>query len=808
MLRTPLSSTFSHNPMQLTDLDHNKAPFDRDDESAIPAGVPFWRAERTRSILLIGLIVLVANCTYLVHAFDPNPIVQDSGLGTVVRPGLLAGQNNIDPNIGFTAQALGHRAAVDWLHGDLPWWNPYEGIGAPLAGEMQSAALFPLDAFNLLPGGQVFFRITLEISAGIGTYLLVRRFTKKNLPAVVGGIAFAVNGTFSWLFHAPGNPVAFLPFLLLGIEWAREGAVERRRSGWVLIAVSLALSLYAGFPETAFIDAVLAALWLLVRLIGLSRQSIGWLVQSVAIGGAVGALLAAPILVAFVDYLPYADVGGHGGSFATASLGANTALPAQIMPYFFGPIFGFSGNSAQLGDFWGNIGGYFGAGLSTLGIVGLAGRSYRPLRIALGAWIAIGLARLVGVGVALDLINAIPGIKSTAFYRYAPVSWEMALVVLAVLGLDDILRRSVSRLVVVGAGGVMVILSILSWRSAQGVLRGIAGHLDIRAWAVASFWWALLVVVGIVILAVLPDAGWLSNPRVRQAALGALIVIDCVAMFAVPQFSAPREATIDTRPVTFLTRNLGEDRFYTLGPIAPNYGSYFTIASLGINDLPIPKSYAQFVKRDLNTNVDPLSFQGTTMANPNGPTPAQELVTHLSAYEALGVKYVILPGYETLPGKGASLRQVFRDAYTRIVELPHPALLFGASHGNCAVSIASYSSANLDCAKKSTIVYRELSMPGWTAQAGGRQLQVHHDGPLFQSVEVPAGRSTLEFSFNPPHITEAIFAFVLGLLCLLLALPRVRQLSDYRRGNHVKRRSGAGQPTPPASVRAQSSRAL
>ena len=227
-----------------------------------------WRDERVRSILLIGLIVMLANSAYLFHVFNPNPINQVSGLGTISQAGPLPGQNNIDPNIGFTAQALGHLAAVDWLHGHIPWWNPYEGVGAPLAGEMQAAAFFPLNAFNLLANGQIYFRLTLEVVTGIGTYLLLRRFTRSNMPAVVGGIAFALNGTFSWMFHAPGNPIAFLPFLLLGVEWAREGAIDGHRKGWVIIALALALSLYAGFPEVAFIDGLLAILWFAVRAVG------------------------------------------------------------------------------------------------------------------------------------------------------------------------------------------------------------------------------------------------------------------------------------------------------------------------------------------------------------------------------------------------------------------------------------------------------------------------------------------------------------------------------------------------------------
>jgi hypothetical protein len=126
-------------------------------------------SERTRSILVICLLVLLANAPYLFHVVNPDPINQYSGLGTISQTGPLPGYNYVDPNIGTTAQALGHRAAVDWLHGQVPWWNPYEGVGAPLAGEMQSAALFPLNAVNLLPDGQTYFRIALECLAGVGT---------------------------------------------------------------------------------------------------------------------------------------------------------------------------------------------------------------------------------------------------------------------------------------------------------------------------------------------------------------------------------------------------------------------------------------------------------------------------------------------------------------------------------------------------------------------------------------------------------------------------------------------------------------
>ncbi len=751
--------------------------------------------ERLRSILVIVAVVVLANAPYLLQLFNPNPINQVSGLGTTVQPGLLPGQDTIDPNIGFTAQALGHRAAVDWLHGQVPWWNPYEGVGAPLAGEMQSAAFFPLDAFNLLPGGQVYFRITLEIVAGIATYLLLRRLTRSNTAAVVGGIAFGLNGTMAWLFHAPGNPVAFLPLLLLGIEWALDGARLHRRTGWVLIAVALALSLYAGFPEMAFLDGLLALLWLVVRSMGLPRRALGTLAQSVAMGVGTAALLAAPILVAFVDYLPHANVGGHAGAFGHTSLSPRTALPAQVMPYLFGPIFEFSSaRSPDLASFWGSIGGYFGAAVCLSGIVGLVGRPYRSLRVALGAWIVVGLARLVGVGVALDVVNAIPGVSSTAFYRYAPASWELAVVVLAALGLDDVIRRSASRRIVLGSGAVLLAAVFLCWRAAEPVLRSLPRAPQQGDWVDASVLWALIVILGMVGLALAPDAvGRATTGRIRIGALAALVVVDVMAMFMTPQFSAPRQAVVDVAPVHYLARHLGEQRFYTLGPLSPDYGSYYGLSSAGLNDVPIPDAYGTYVVQRLDPNVNPTTFTGTTRLDPTGRTPARELVDHLRAYEAVGVKYVLLPSGTTLPGGASRLRTVFSDATTTIVALPHPAPLFSAGDRACSVRVTGQTTAVVNCRRPSALVYREQQMPGWHATANGRPLAVRTDGPLFQAVDLPAGRSSVSFSFTPPYAALALLAGALGLVCLVLAWAAPRRL--FRR---VRRRRS---PAPGHGVR-------
>lgn len=121
----------------------------------------------------------------------------ESGLYYGGSDPILPGLPTIDPNYGFTSEALGVRAAKDVLSGKLPLWNLYEGFGAPLLGEMQSAALFPLTWLQALPHGQVLEQALLQILAGAGAFLFLRKLGLGPRAALTGGVLFQLNGVFA-----------------------------------------------------------------------------------------------------------------------------------------------------------------------------------------------------------------------------------------------------------------------------------------------------------------------------------------------------------------------------------------------------------------------------------------------------------------------------------------------------------------------------------------------------------------------------------------------------------------------------------
>ena len=294
-------------------------------------------------MVAIALGVLLANSLILTKIVDENPINWLSGLTTSARlAGYLPGQNTIDPSVGWITQGLGHFAAMSLLHGHVPWWNPYEGFGAPLVGEQGSAALFPLTPLLASANGHLYMVMALEFTAGVSTYFLVRRFTSFRAGALAAALAFSVNGTYSWLSHVVINPVCFLPLILLGVEHAFDATSNNRKSGWILVSIGLALALYGGFPEEVYWFVPFVGIWVVVRAIQLGHLRVaGRFLLKLLFGGIVGTLLSAPLLTSFVDYLPNTIALPHAPG-DSSFVAPHALFSTQVLPYLFGPIGAFS----------------------------------------------------------------------------------------------------------------------------------------------------------------------------------------------------------------------------------------------------------------------------------------------------------------------------------------------------------------------------------------------------------------------------------------------------------------------------------
>ena len=714
------------------------------------------------ALLAVVAVVVVAQLPYLLGFFDPNPLGVTSGLVSPANysPGLLRGYPTADPNDGFVSQALGHRASLDLLGGHLPWWNPYEGTGAPLAGETQSAALFPPTLLTRLGDGQVYEHMFLEIVAGLSTYLLLRRIFVNRWASAAAAIAFALNGTFAWYYAPNVNPVAFLPLLLLGIELAYAASVAGRRGGWWVIAAAGALSVYAGFPEVAYIDGLLGLCWFAWRCSCVGRNRLMVLVRKSATGVIVGTLLSAPLLIASFGYFTRADLASHGGGGPATFHLPLQVLPQLVLPYVYGPIFA-SSSPAHAWD-----GGYLSASLVLFALIGLFSKGRRGLRFALVVWIVLALARIYGQPPLLgDVLGVFPGMSRVAFYRYAFASLELAVVVLAALGLDVVARGLYTRRRVLWIGLTSFVIVALAALAAWRVSHEVEGGLRLHSYFGVS------VVCGAAIVLVGVSAALVRNSGIRTPLVALLVVAETLVLFAIPEGSAPRHVHVDRAPIDFLQRHLGNSRVFTLGPLQPNYGSYFGIGSLNVNDIPIPEAFSKYVHARLDPVVQPHVFVGTYGGGrpTSAPSPEDELLKNLAGYRAAAVAYVLVPASQALPETSTTFKLVFRSPSTRIYHLAGAASYFTATNPHCKVRAKGRQSVMLSCPTPTVLVRRETDLPGWSVRVDGRPSRLHRFDDLFQAVNIEQGKHRVTFSYSPPHISWGFVGFAAGCLWLVLA---------------------------------------
>lgn len=715
----------------------------------------------TLGLLSILAVVLVANGLYVLGIFDPNPLGPRSGLLSSSSAGAFGGFPTIDPNNGWVSQALGHRAVLDWLHLQWPWWNSYEGTGTPLAGEMQSAALFPFTILTAFSNGQLWEHMLLELIAGGSTFLLMRRLSLGVWASAGAGIAFALNGTFAWLSHATVNPVAFLPLLLLGLEMARSASVGKSRGGWWLIPVAGALLFYGGFPEVTFIDGLMAVLWFAWRCWTLRADTpaINAFAVKAVTGAVVTLLLIAPLLIPFIDYLHHAFTHGHAISDANTRI-PHQGLPQLLLPYVYGPIFGYSDPSGTLGVIWFRVGGYLSTSLVLFGLLGVFARGRLALRALLLAWVLVGLSHTYGepplIGHVLDVV---PGMSKVDFYRYGASSIELAVIILAALGVDDLISKRVSlrRLIIttVVALGLVAVAAL----GAETLVHQLGATNTHSRFSKGSVLWG----AGIIAAAFVVNL--VRSRRIRATLLIGVLALDVIALFVAAELSAPRNVKIDLAPVSYLRQHLGTSRYFTLGPLAVNYGSYFGVASLNSNDNPQPRLFVHYVHRHLDQNDDPSHVVGIY------PLSLKELVDNVAGYRAASVAYVLtLPGWQLPRPVGFTL--VFKSPTTWIYRLSGSQPYFTAD--GCGVHTASRADVRLVCPRATTLIRRETSMPGWSARVDGHTAPVRTVDGIFQGVAVGAGKHRITFAFTPPGETVGLIAFVIGFVWLIAAAAGMR----------------------------------
>ncbi len=393
-------------------------------------------------------------------------------------------------------------AAMALRGGELPLWNPYLFLGAPILANIQTAVLYP---FNLLTTGlpapqAVSLSIVVHVFlAGVFMYAFAR--TSLKLPpisAFASGAVFMFSGFISQQVGHPNqlNAAIWIPllFLLLDIT-VRRGSLLAATGGGLIVAVQI----LAGHPQEVYLSLFALGLYSLFRG---GQGAVAQLNATSKLRAALGAGLA-PVAtwvgmvllgagVAAVQLLPTAELAAlsiRGGGLSYPEIVSFSLPPAEFLRGLL-PAYG----DYPFAEFISYV-GFLPLALAILAATRWRSHAHTPFMVTL-ALISV-LFALGEFGPLYPLLGGwLPGLDS---FR-VPARWlfvyTFAISCLAGIGLAYLerprtgairqgnpLRTAIKRLGIIGAfTGAM----ILAFWLARGLLRLPQGPTP-TLWAILTF---------------------------------------------------------------------------------------------------------------------------------------------------------------------------------------------------------------------------------------------------------------------------------------------------------------------------------
>jgi len=204
--------------------------------------------------------------------------------------------------------------------GSLPLWNPFNGMGAPLAANYQVAVFYPpgwllflAQAIGGVPWMAWAYTILAALHlawAGLGMAKLIERMGYSPTAQVIGGISFSLSGYlvarlgfFSMIWAG-----AWLPWILYAASSLAHPGIDTEhqvRSTFPLfLSFCIGMQLLAGHAQLSWYTMLLAGGWVLVGILRFHNRRKAWkVISKLVLAGGLGILLASVQLLLTGEYL-------------------------------------------------------------------------------------------------------------------------------------------------------------------------------------------------------------------------------------------------------------------------------------------------------------------------------------------------------------------------------------------------------------------------------------------------------------------------------------------------------------------------
>jgi hypothetical protein len=706
--------------------------------------------------------------------------------------------------------------AVDqWSSGTVPLWTPYQGFGAPLAANFQSAVFDPLLMIPIavagVPLGQDVAILGLFLAGMLAAFAFARVLGMTRLAGLTLGVGFGLNGYF---LVASNNGwvrlYAFIPILLLLIELM----LRRRQARWFAMTVgAVALSIVGGMPEITFMVLMVAGAYALWR-VAIGPRIWSRLEALAQLIGALfaGFLLAGPLLLPAAEYVRL-SFNTHGGGWAAA-----LTYPAWKAWYIAVPTWG--GHPA---DSPGGVTGWAGTAICALALLGLLSptRARRLLAVPMVAILATVVGRAYGL-LPLEWISSLPILEAIIFDRWGQVPIAFAFTALAAVAVDAIGRGALSRNRALLGSACLIAALLLGWREITDLAAQTPGISPRRELVLAA-----AAVLAVMIALLLPRTeGWHRSIRIGAVLAVSVVCLELVsyAHAAWPIYATRSNALAAPSWMPMVKKVVSTDpeaRIFGLdGRLTPNTAGVFGLQDIGTIEALYPARYFDYVQAFLEPEavdrfstwptfgvrdavLDPMvGLTGTRwlLQNTGSGLPVGERGTDGDAPVVAGDQFVwvrdlrgALPraflvesttsatgpehAIAWLKERREDASRPFEPRREAVVET-EAALPVGCEDPGSA-AITAYSPLEVVIEVQSRcptiLILTDLAYPGWDATVDGSPVDIRPANLAFRSVQVPRGRSEAVFRYEPSSFRTGLAVFALGAVAVGLGTVLIRR---------------------------------
>ena len=442
----------------------------------------------TLTTLFLSQPILTFSHTY----FSPMDILQN--FPTFVVSPTIASHNTVISDDIVSYLPWHEFAANSLSHWQWPLWNPYNAGGRPLLANMEGSFLDPMVWPDFIFGqhlGLLLEAILYLYAAGLSAFLYFKSLRVWTGAALIGGVAFMFCGmSVVWLHTVLGLTFILFPLLLMLVESRLNNKLSNRQFV-IWVSVVIAWQVFAGHPETIFLNTVIVTIYLLFRLAVLRGINIVARLRILglfALAGLFGLAFSAIQLFPFVEYL-----------LNSATLDDRSGLQVPPMPFKFAMSF-LLPNPFGSPTFHSNVnlnfikpesnynevsGGYVGLTVIALALFSLW-VARRPLTWFWLVMSFIGLEVVYGGWPFFQLISSLSPVA--IMYDRLVGYTGFFLIAMMVQGLDEFYRRWQIHTEPVSAEAAPVPLNRRRWRLSTDWQIGLAGLITVGL-SVGLFWW-------------------------------------------------------------------------------------------------------------------------------------------------------------------------------------------------------------------------------------------------------------------------------------------------------------------------------